>query len=157
MAGEPKMAGSWVRGLSNREATVLRYVAAGHSNKLIAAELRLSLESVATYIRRARSKLGVSSRTALIRIVANSGHNAGFDVLPSRGPPLTAVEQEVAQGLLLGLSYRQIAQHRQTSPRTIATQTRGLFAKLGISSRHDLAAWAFGIGRHDRDDREESR
>ncbi len=53
--------------LTAREAQVVGAVAMGHSNQAIAYELGLSPSSVATHLRRARTKLGVSSRVELIR------------------------------------------------------------------------------------------
>jgi DNA-binding CsgD family transcriptional regulator len=51
-------------GLSSRELEVLRLVAAGKSNKEIAAALVLSEHTVARHVQNIRTKLGVSSRTA---------------------------------------------------------------------------------------------
>jgi DNA-binding NarL/FixJ family response regulator len=51
-------------GLTKREAGVLRLVAAGKSNKDIAAELYLSPRTVAHHLDSIFTKLGVSSRSA---------------------------------------------------------------------------------------------
>jgi DNA-binding CsgD family transcriptional regulator/tetratricopeptide (TPR) repeat protein len=51
-------------GLSGRELEVLRLVAAGRSNKVIAAELVLSEHTVARHVQNIFAKLGVSSRAA---------------------------------------------------------------------------------------------
>jgi len=51
-------------GLSEREAQVLRLVAAGHTNKEIAAELYLSGKTVARHLSNIFTKIGVSSRAA---------------------------------------------------------------------------------------------
>jgi DNA-binding NarL/FixJ family response regulator len=51
-------------GVTRREAEVLRLVAAGKSNKDIAAELHLSPRTVAHHIDSIFTKLGVSSRAA---------------------------------------------------------------------------------------------
>ena len=62
--------------LSMREREVLALVALGMSNREIAAELYLSVDTVKTYVRRLFSKLGVSNRTqAALRA-------SGFDVQP---------------------------------------------------------------------------
>ncbi|HMJ04188.1 MAG TPA: response regulator transcription factor, partial [Conexibacter sp.] len=51
-------------GLTERELEVLRHVAAGASNKRIAAELVLSVRTVDRHVSNIFAKLGVSSRTA---------------------------------------------------------------------------------------------
>jgi len=58
-AGERRPAG-----LSGRELEVLRLVAAGHSNREIAAALTISEHTVARHLQNIFAKLGVSSRTA---------------------------------------------------------------------------------------------
>ena len=52
------------RGLTPREAEVLRLVAAGKSNREIAAELVISEHTVARHLQNMFVKLGVSSRPA---------------------------------------------------------------------------------------------
>lgn len=64
----PKPAGP-PRPLTEREAQVARHAALGHSNKLIAYELGLSPSTVATHLRSAMEKLGVTHRLELIRAV----------------------------------------------------------------------------------------
>jgi DNA-binding NarL/FixJ family response regulator len=51
-------------GLSSRELQVLRLVAAGKSNKLIASDLSLSEKTIDRHISNIFNKLDVSSRTA---------------------------------------------------------------------------------------------
>ena len=55
--------------LTLRERQVVDFVAMGHSNKLIAYELGISLSSVATHVRRAAVKLGAKSTQALIALI----------------------------------------------------------------------------------------
>jgi DNA-binding NarL/FixJ family response regulator len=52
------------RGLTERELEVLRLVAAGRTNKAIAAELVLSERTVERHVSNIFAKLGVSSRSA---------------------------------------------------------------------------------------------
>ncbi len=59
--------------LSEREAEVVRQTAAGYSNKEIAASLELSIKTVETYRARAMEKLGLQSRSGLVRYAVQQG------------------------------------------------------------------------------------
>lgn len=59
--------------LSPREHEVLHLAAMGHSNKIIAARLRIGAKSVETYKARAMAKLGFSSRVELLRFAMTEG------------------------------------------------------------------------------------
>lgn len=52
--------------LSPREREIVRLVAEGHPNKIIAAELDISTWTVGTHLRRIFAKLGVASRAAMV-------------------------------------------------------------------------------------------
>jgi DNA-binding CsgD family transcriptional regulator len=54
-----------VRGLTLKERQVIAYVAAGHSNKVIAYELGLSMSTVSGHLARAKRKLGLPSLAAI--------------------------------------------------------------------------------------------
>lgn len=58
------------RALTARERQVAGYVAAGHSNKLVAYSLGLSTSAVNTHLTSAKRKLGVRTRTELIAMLA---------------------------------------------------------------------------------------
>jgi DNA-binding NarL/FixJ family response regulator len=58
---------SAVASLSERETEVLTLLALGHSNKEIAEQLYLSVKTVETYKARVMEKLGLTTRTALVR------------------------------------------------------------------------------------------
>ena len=59
--------------LSERETEVVKRVARGYSNKDIAAQLNLSVKTVETYRARAMEKLGLESRSALVRYALDRG------------------------------------------------------------------------------------
>ena len=61
---DPEAAGP--RALTRRERQVATYAAQGHTNKAIAYELGLSVSTVATHLRSALAKLGLSHRTDLV-------------------------------------------------------------------------------------------
>ncbi|HEY7768457.1 MAG TPA: response regulator transcription factor [Longimicrobium sp.] len=59
--------------LSGREEEVLRRIAWGQSNKQIAAELEISTKTVETYKARISDKLGLRSRTEMVRYALQQG------------------------------------------------------------------------------------
>ena len=59
--------------LTARELEVMRRVAEGFTNSQIAAELRLGVKSVETYRSRVMEKLGLTSRSALVRFALDCG------------------------------------------------------------------------------------
>jgi RNA polymerase sigma factor (sigma-70 family) len=60
-----------------------------------------------------------------------------------RGPtPLTSREYEIARLIARGLSNREIADELLISPATAARQVANILAKLGFSSRTQIASWA---------------
>jgi DNA-binding CsgD family transcriptional regulator len=63
--------------LSPREQEIVRLVAQGHPNKIIADVLNISSWTVCTHMRRIFSKLGVGSRAAMIARLGGSGRSAG--------------------------------------------------------------------------------
>jgi DNA-binding CsgD family transcriptional regulator len=59
--------------LSPRELEIVRLVAEGHPNKVIAGVLEISSWTVCTHMRRVFAKLGVTSRAAMIARLAELG------------------------------------------------------------------------------------
>ena len=59
--------------LTAREREVLKLVARGHSNKEIAAALAVSVKTVETHKSNGMTKLGLSSRAALVRFALGEG------------------------------------------------------------------------------------
>jgi len=56
---------------------------------------------------------------------------------------LTTSEQEIVVLLLKGLSFREVAQLRNTTEKTVRQQASHVYRKSGVSGRHELAAWFF--------------
>lgn len=56
---------------------------------------------------------------------------------------LTESENEIGWLLLKGLSFKEIAEARGTSERTVRQQARSVYAKSGLSSRSELSAFFF--------------
>jgi len=61
------------------------------------------------------------------------------------GGTLTRREREIADLVAQGLTNRQIAATTHTSERTVETHVRHCLAKLGLTSRTELAGWVRGI------------
>jgi DNA-binding NarL/FixJ family response regulator len=62
-----------VNALSDREGEVVRLIAYGYSNKEIAARLLLSVKTIETYKARSLEKLGLASRSDLVRYALEHG------------------------------------------------------------------------------------
>jgi DNA-binding CsgD family transcriptional regulator len=71
----PKLAQADVQ-LSPREREIVRLVARGHSNKIIADVLNISSWTVCTHMRRIFAKLGVASRAAMVARMPEMGLTA---------------------------------------------------------------------------------
>jgi DNA-binding CsgD family transcriptional regulator len=71
--------------LSPREVEIVRLVAEGRPNKVIAAVLEISSWTVCTHVRRVFAKLGVTSRAAMIARLAEFGGTMEIAFAP---PPL---------------------------------------------------------------------
>src|SRR5262249_35062231 len=100
--------------------------------------LRAALEGfeaigAAPWAERARSELRASGETARRRD-------------PSTVAQLTPQEQQVAAFVADGLSNKDVAAQLFLSPRTIDAHLRNVFAKLGITSRTQLASLLHGSG-----------
>jgi DNA-binding CsgD family transcriptional regulator len=154
------------RGLSQLEAAVANLARHGHSQKLIAYELGLSVGTVGGLLARVFRKLRVRSTPELIERLATPSSVArattedGRELLlfTSSAVPdasvslasLTEAERDVALRAARGASTATIARARSTSLRTVEHQLEGAFRKLGVSSRAELAARLFGGRRSTR-------
>lgn len=141
------------RRLTAREEAVTTLAAVGRSNAEMAAALSLPESEVSELLKTALVKLGLGSRTLLPifwrdlqgRPWVISEREAALVALSRQSDPegrsaLSATERAVANGLLAGLSERDIARERGSSRRVIARHTSALFHKLGVNSRAELAA-----------------
>jgi DNA-binding CsgD family transcriptional regulator len=67
--------------------------------------------------------------------------------VPRRAPgPLTPREREVAQLVAEGMSNGEVAKRLFISTKTASVHVSNILAKLGMSSRAEIAAWAVGTG-----------
>jgi HD-GYP domain-containing protein (c-di-GMP phosphodiesterase class II) len=65
-APKPRRRGEWPAGLTGREVEVLRLLATGASNRMIAQELVVSEKTVAHHLEHIYHKIGISSRAAAV-------------------------------------------------------------------------------------------
>ncbi len=63
-------------------------------------------------------------------------------LVASREPELTVRELEIAALITKGLSNRSIAEELGIASATVARHVANIMAKLGFSSRLQIAAWA---------------
>lgn len=121
-------------------------VADGLPLKAIAAKLRISPHTAATYLARARRKLEQSSRWTLA--VAISGPLPRFrDLFEERTPvQLAAVDFDLGDYVLAGLSNAEIARRTGTSTRAAARSVQRLLRLIGLPTRSDLIAAARKLG-----------
>ncbi|HMD69719.1 MAG TPA: helix-turn-helix transcriptional regulator [Bryobacteraceae bacterium] len=71
--------------LSPREQEIVRMVAQGHCNKVIAGVLSISSWTVCTHLRRIFAKMGVGSRAAMIARFMETGGAAGQKAWSANG------------------------------------------------------------------------
>ena len=56
---------------------------------------------------------------------------------------LTQSEKEVALAILKGLSFKEIAELRNTKEKTIRQQASTIYKKSNVTGRHEFSAWFF--------------
>ena len=74
--------------------------------------------------------------------VAGSAEDDGAEAGARRGTLLTRRERQVAALVARGLTNRQAAEQLLVAPRTVETHLEHIFAKLGVQTRAEVAAWA---------------
>lgn len=125
-----------LRALTLREVAVLSLAARGSSSKEICYALGISAALVSLSLQGAAAKVGVLSRTELIRL-ATVLTRSPMELLDDTN--LTAAERDVLALVERGLDNRTIAAVRMRSVRTIANQVAALLRKTGTRSRRQLA------------------
>jgi len=76
--------------LTPREIEIARMVAKGYANKSIASILDISTWTVSSHLRRIFSKLGVTSRAAMVARLLQEERAADSPTPPTRGPHVSA-------------------------------------------------------------------
>jgi DNA-binding CsgD family transcriptional regulator len=153
------------RGIRTRNFRVLNQMLLTPSRKQVAFELGLSASSIAALSKQCLNSIGLSCTPCtapplLIMAAAAARAQASgvtsataerwllaphFELIRAPRPELrfapafSRAQFDVAQRLLEGNSYEQIAARRQTSTRTVANQVASVFERLGVSGRNELA------------------
>lgn len=141
------------RRLTKTEQLIASFAAMGHSNKLIAYELGVSIGTIGAHLHAVMKKLRVRSRVELVdrMTLLQRGVETRFDVgpgliavsAPETSSPvldvLTTAERDVALRAVRGEGTASIAEARGVSLRTIENQLARIFGKLGVESRSELA------------------
>ncbi|HET8630140.1 MAG TPA: LuxR C-terminal-related transcriptional regulator [Thermomicrobiales bacterium] len=115
------------------------------------AELRAATgerEAADAALDEARAILGtLKARPALVRAEALAARLAATAAPPAAFPAgLTAREVEVLRLVAEGLTNAQVAERLFLSPRTVDQHLRGIYGKLGVSSRSAATAFAIDHG-----------
>jgi DNA-binding NarL/FixJ family response regulator len=77
-----------------------------------------------------------------VRLAAADTLITEIDAAERAASPLSPREAEVTSLIALAMSNRQIAERLVLSERTVETHVRSILAKLGYSTRTEIAAWA---------------
>ncbi|HYQ44751.1 MAG TPA: LuxR C-terminal-related transcriptional regulator [Polyangiaceae bacterium] len=152
------------RGIRARNFRVLSRVLLTPSRSQLSLEIGLSTSSIAALSKQCLELIGLSCSPGtapplLIMAAAAANEHTSvaarvtgerwvlspqFELIRTPRPELkfasafSRAQFDVAQRLLEGNSYAQIARHRQTSVRTIANQVASIFDRVGVSSRSEL-------------------
>ncbi|KUF18271.1 response regulator transcription factor [Streptomyces silvensis] len=142
--------------LTCRESEVLRLLALGLSNRLIARKLGISEKTAKNHLSSIYLKIGATDRTqaalyarhigllcpgkAISPVPAPPSVSAG-NAMPG-GPALTARERGVLRLLALGLSNRLIARELGISEKTVKNHLSSIYLKIGATDRTQAALYA---------------
>ena len=86
--------------LTDREKQVIKLVAEGRSNKDVAELLDISVKTAMSHREHIMQKLGLHSRTELIRFALEAGHHPGRGLEPvrTRAPSTKRVDSTLSAG-----------------------------------------------------------
>ncbi|WP_051810834.1 helix-turn-helix domain-containing protein [Streptomyces alboflavus] len=142
--------------LTCREADVLRLLALGLSNRLIARKLDISERTAKNHLSSIYLKIGATHRTQAALYARQIGLIGPGEAAPYAPettptpekhaqpacPTLTAREQGVLRLLALGLSNRLIARELGISEKTVKNHLSSIYLKIGATHRTQAALYA---------------
>ncbi|MFF2073358.1 LuxR C-terminal-related transcriptional regulator [Kitasatospora sp. NPDC058162] len=145
--------------LTLRELDVLRLLARGLSNRLIARRLDISEKTVKNHLSSIYPKIGATDRTQAALYAQHVGlTDPGAAASPSASAPvpepgepptdpaLTAREWGVLRLLARGLSNRVIARRLEISEKTVKNHLSSIYLKIGADHRTQAALYAQHVG-----------
>ena len=132
----PRPAGEGWASLSERERQIAALASEGFSNQVIGDVLFLSGRTVQSYMSRILATLGVTSRTALPRVVAEHRLGSPRDDLPA----LTSRQWEVAQLVSDGCSNQELADRLGISVKTAEKHIGEIMQRWSVQSRTSVAS-----------------
>lgn len=143
-------------GLTGREHEVLVLVCAGCSAVQIGNALGISVHTVVNHKRRIFAKLGVQSRAQAMAEVTRLGlvdrdsmRSAWLlAVRTPQGRPVTLTkrERDILASIACGDTVRQTAQSLGIAIKTVQSEQRQLFSRLGATNRAEALILASGLG-----------
>ncbi|MEV7602229.1 response regulator transcription factor [Kitasatospora sp. NPDC089797] len=146
--------------LTCRELDVLRLLARGLSNRLIARRLDISEKTVKNHLSSIYPKIGATDRTQAALYAQHVGLTDPGGAAPSvpasvpvpeeaeppTDPALTAREWGVLRLLARGLSNRVIARRLEISEKTVKNHLSSIYLKIGADHRTQAALYAQHVG-----------
>jgi len=146
--------GSTVAARAALEAAIAGWEARGRSWETLWARLDLAAAllrssrfvdamNLVTEVRGAAEPIGAAPLHARADQLARMAKGRGAEQEPWH--PLTTREFEVARKIADGLTNPELADEMSISPRTASSHVEHIMAKLGVSRRAEIAAWATSI------------
>ncbi|MFJ9566101.1 response regulator transcription factor [Streptomyces fuscichromogenes] len=136
--------------LTCRESDVVRLLAWGLSNRLIARRLDISEKTVKNHLSSIYCKTGATGRTQAALYARHAGltgpGQAALSAPAPAGPALTARERGVLRLLAWGLSNRLIARRLDISEKTVKNHLSSIYCKTGAADRTQAALYAQHAG-----------
>jgi DNA-binding NarL/FixJ family response regulator len=146
--------------LTCRELDVLRLLAWGLSNRLIARRLGISEKTVKNHLGSIYFKIGATGRTQAALYAQHAGLTDAGEAAPPApvpapvpgkdappaGPALTARERGVLRLLAWGLTNRLIARRLGISEKTVKNHLGSIYFKIGATGRTQAALYAQHVG-----------
>jgi DNA-binding NarL/FixJ family response regulator len=138
------VAGNLFDALTEREKLILGLMAAGCTNRVIAATLHVRVGVIDYHAAHIQRKTHMRHRAQLVRAyVSGSAPVSNADI-----PGLSPRQNEIARLRVAGMSLQQIAERLSISTRTVDAHLLTVYRRLGVTSVTELGAY---YGRLDRE------